>query len=535
MAAAEQPAPPATSTGGQELCAPEPQHLHAEEALRASQQQLQAQYKGFPLPTYTWQHIDGDFVLIDHNDAAETMTQGRIGELTGRSAYDLYGEDDPEILEDMRRCFRGQATVRRQHHYRVRSTGDEREVATTYVFVPPDLVMAHVEDITERLAGEQALRESEARFRLLAENAQDMIFRVTAEHGFEYVSPAVTAMAGYEPADYYADREFPLKIVHPEDRARLQQMIDERETGPVELRWIAKDGRVIWTEQTNTPVYDEAGALVALEGIVRDVTNRKRAEDEIRLLLTLTQAVEEADDFDAALTTVLAKVSQAAGWDYAEAWLPDQERRVLELSPAGYAGSLDFAEFRRASRQLVLARNSCLAGRVWATKKPVWLDGTRGARDGMVRRASLAERAGFKAALAVPILAEGEVVAVLAFFACRVLPEDKRTMDFISGTAAQLGSVVLRKRAEEELRGAREALEERVERRLERGAAYGLTFRETTVLHLVAQGKSDKEIAVELGISPLTAHKHLSNILSKMGAASRTEAGVRAVREGLLG
>jgi DNA-binding NarL/FixJ family response regulator len=159
----------------------------------------------------------------------------------------------------------------------------------------------------------------------------------------------------------------------------------------------------------------------------------------------------------------------------------------------------------------------------------------RDARDGMVRRASLVERAGFKAALAVPILAEGEVVAVLVFFACGVLPEDKRTMDFISGTAAQLGSVVLRKRAEEELRGAREALEERVERRLERGAAYGLTFREMTVLHLVAQGKSDKEIAVELGISPLTAHKHLSNILSKMGAASRTEAGVRAVREGLLG
>jgi len=50
----------------------------------------------------------------------------------------------------------------------------------------------------------------------------------------------------------------------------------------------------------------------------------------------------------------------------------------------------------------------------------------------------------------------------------------------------------------------------------------------------VVAGKSDKEIAVTLGISTLTASKHLANILHKMGAAGRTEAGVRAVREGLL-
>ncbi len=53
-------------------------------------------------------------------------------------------------------------------------------------------------------------------------------------------------------------------------------------------------------------------------------------------------------------------------------------------------------------------------------------------------------------------------------------------------------------------------------------------------LHLVGAGRSDKQIGAELGISPLTAQKHVSNILTKMDAASRTEAGVRAVREGLL-
>jgi DNA-binding NarL/FixJ family response regulator len=63
---------------------------------------------------------------------------------------------------------------------------------------------------------------------------------------------------------------------------------------------------------------------------------------------------------------------------------------------------------------------------------------------------------------------------------------------------------------------------------------YGLTFREFTVLYLVAAGRTDKGIADELGISVLTASKHVANILGKMEAASRTDAGVRAVREGLL-
>jgi len=91
-----------------------------------------------------------------------------------------------------------------------------------------------------------------------------------------------------------------------------------------------------------------------------------------------------------------------------------------------------------------------------------------------------------------------------------------------------------RKRAEEALRAVREDIESRVERHMQQVNGYGLTFRELAVLHLVAGGESDKEIAAVLGISPLTAHKHLANILEKMGAVSRTEAGVRALREGLL-
>jgi len=91
-----------------------------------------------------------------------------------------------------------------------------------------------------------------------------------------------------------------------------------------------------------------------------------------------------------------------------------------------------------------------------------------------------------------------------------------------------------RRLMEEELRKAREELEGKVERQMQRGRTYGLTFRELTVLHLVAAGNSDREMADKLGISPLTVSKHVANILSKMSASSRSEASARAVRDALL-
>ena len=90
------------------------------------------------------------------------------------------------------------------------------------------------------------------------------------------------------------------------------------------------------------------------------------------------------------------------------------------------------------------------------------------------------------------------------------------------------------RRIEEQLAHNREELERKVESKLNGKGAYGLTFRELTVLHLVAGGKPDKEIALILGISPLTANKHVTNILAKMEASSRAEASARAVRERIL-
>jgi PAS domain S-box-containing protein len=131
--------------------------VQAEEKLRESELRFKAQYKGLPIPVYSWQHMDDDFVLMDYNDAASKITGGRVAHLLGARASELY-QDAPDILEEMWQCYREQRSFQRQMLYQFRSTEDARHLSVSYGFVPPDIVLVHTADVTETVEAEQALQ-----------------------------------------------------------------------------------------------------------------------------------------------------------------------------------------------------------------------------------------------------------------------------------------------------------------------------------------------------------------------------------------
>ena len=151
----------------------------------------------------------------------------------------------------------------------------------------------------ERTQSEQNLRISEERLRMLAENAQDIIFGVEfmPEPRLTYVSPAATLIAGYTPEEHYADPELGMKLVHPADRARFAAHMQAPQTlgGEIEVRWVRKDGGIIWTEQRHVPIYNSAGQITGITGVVRDVTERKHAEERLRDLEQLYRRAIAAD------------------------------------------------------------------------------------------------------------------------------------------------------------------------------------------------------------------------------------------------
>ena len=146
----------------------------------------------------------------------------------------------------------------------------------------------------EKIKTEKALSESEERFRRLAENAQDLIYRlelVPHKH-LNYISSASVHFTGYDPSEHYSDSELFFKLVHPDDHkiADIRTKTDSEIRKPKTYRWIRKDNKIIWSEHRIIPIYDHSQKLIAIEGIARDITAQRKTEENLKLL---SRAIEQ--------------------------------------------------------------------------------------------------------------------------------------------------------------------------------------------------------------------------------------------------
>jgi sigma-B regulation protein RsbU (phosphoserine phosphatase) len=143
-----------------------------------------------------------------------------------------------------------------------------------------------MEDITENKRAEEALRESEARFRQVADMTGEWIWEQDPEGRYIYSSAAVKDILGYR-ADEILARYY-YELFTPEDRARIAPLSPEmiaRKEPFVHIinRYRNKDGHEVFTESTGTPILDDEGNLLKWRGVDHDVTERKRFEDALRL------------------------------------------------------------------------------------------------------------------------------------------------------------------------------------------------------------------------------------------------------------
>ncbi len=144
-------------------------------------------------------------------------------------------------------------------------------------------------DITERKQAEEALRESEKRFKHLLESVTDYIFTVQVQdnrpmgtvHG-----PGCVALTGYTSEDYQADPYLWYQMVYDQDRDAVRdqaaRVLSGEQVSPLEHRIIHRDGSIRWVRNTPVPHYDEQRRLIAYDGLISNITERKRAEEALR-------------------------------------------------------------------------------------------------------------------------------------------------------------------------------------------------------------------------------------------------------------
>jgi PAS domain S-box-containing protein len=271
--------------------------------------------------------------------------------------------------------------------YRMRTVdGSLVWVRDESIFVPAELDRpAHwiglVVDITEQKRLESDLRSEVEKFRSLAEQIPAVVYIEGAGGSGDspaYISPKYEELLGYTPEERQARPTMWRELLHPDDRDRVlaaEQGVSDDQPFSEDYRMIARDGRVVWVHDVTVPVRDHSGAVLCYQGVMYDITEQKRAEQELAQALemerTAVERLRQADDMKNTFLTAVshdlrtplsAILGNAITLESAdEMGIPEEDRRQLIRSLARKAKRLtamvnDLLDIDRLTRGLVHPR-----------------------------------------------------------------------------------------------------------------------------------------------------------------------------------
>lgn len=237
--------------------------------------------------------------------------------------------------------------------------------------------LREVELKRERARIEQERRATEERFRNILAIAADAVISVDEVQCIQIFNRGAERIFGYDASEMIGqplDRLLPQRIVEAH-RAHVAGFA----TSPEHSRRMGEGREVFGRRKDGTEFPAEASISKLVEQgkitftvILRDISERRRAEQELRLLQTITMAVSEVPDLDSALAVALNKVCTATGWPFGQAWLPTANR-CLRASGA-WVGGGPFEPFRRKSYSLCFKPGEGLPGRALEARKPLCSD-----------------------------------------------------------------------------------------------------------------------------------------------------------------
>ena len=152
-------------------------------------------------------------------------------------------------------------------------------------------------NITERKRAEESLQASEERFRALTESTSDWIWEIDQYGIYTYASPKVKDLLGYEPNEIIG--RMPFDFMPEEEAQRISEIFNpimesRKPFATLENTTLHKDGRRVILETSGVPIFDKDGNFVGYRGIDRDITERKKAEEEIMKNLSLLNSTIES-------------------------------------------------------------------------------------------------------------------------------------------------------------------------------------------------------------------------------------------------
>jgi PAS domain S-box-containing protein len=418
----------------------------AESALEASENKYKLFFYQNPLPT--WIYDLETLKFLEVNDVAIREYGYSRQEFLSMTLFDIRPTEDFAQLEADLKGLSASPPSQEPWRHR-KKDGEIIQVEITahpidYENRKARLILS--KNVTDTVRVQHELEQRATRYKALFSNNPSPMWAYDAQTlRFVHVNLAAIRHYGYTAEEFAAMKVTDINSDEPGQPIRSYW---NSLSFQAPARHIRKDGSIIDVDLiAHEVVLDDQTLQLVL---ISDISDKIRMHWQKDLTYATLSQISQSSSFHEGMNNVMGQIRQHMGWEMAEVWVPDYDKRHLRLLSSNYPDEqVQLSTFYESSHKLILNRGESLPGIVWDTRQPVWMEDI--SKEEKFIRKELAQQANFHSAFAIPFWNNGEIIALGVFFSQRFQREDTETMALLHVIANQLGVEMQRRKTEEEL------------------------------------------------------------------------------------
>ncbi len=308
----------------------------------------------------------------------------------------------------------------------------------------------------------KAFRESDERLRIILDLSSDWYWEQDKSFRFTLITGDALAKSEIDPKAYLGTARWDhgaVPIVDDGNWDKHKAVLEARQPfTDFIFKRPSPQGNVRYISTSGQPIFDGKNRFTGYHGTARDVSRLVQTDLRLKIEHAVTRVLEASNDIAEATPQIIRVICETLGWSCGSRWEPDERNQTIRCAETWGAASAGIDAFLEATRHL--AHSAQLGGlnrRAWVERKPVWIRDVT--REATFRRAPDALKSGLHSAFAFPIKAGAQVIGVMEFFSREIHQPDAELLDCMTYVGSQIGQFMQRKRAEEEQRRFRAAID----------------------------------------------------------------------------